>query len=228
MNDSRDDLIKELAADLRPVTRPGDTRLAFGLWLTCAAFYSVAVVLATGDLEAGALAALVTKPAFALEAAAALAVIVLLGHATLRSAIPDARAWPRRLALPLMAIGIWIGVYVVGLAQSAEPIAIPAPGERKHCFWQVLLFSVPSLALLLSLARGLLPLWPRATAALAGAAAAAIPAALMQLACTDEPLHSLAYHITPIALSAALGAAVGRAALRRRLAVPRTRRVPTH
>jgi hypothetical protein len=65
-------------------------------------------------------------------------------------------------------------------------------GKREHCFWQTLLFSLPSFAALLWLVRGLMPLWPRATAA---AAAAAI---LMQLACMYDPLHALSHHLTPV------------------------------
>jgi uncharacterized membrane protein YdbT with pleckstrin-like domain len=60
-----------------------------------------------------------------------------------------------------------------------------------------------------------MPLWPRATAAAAGAAAAAIPAILMQLACMYDPLHALSYHLTPVLMVAALGALAGPVVLTR-------------
>jgi hypothetical protein len=63
---------------------------------------------------------------------------------------------------------------------------------------QSILFSLPSYILLLLAARRRLPLKPRVTGALAGAAAAALPPALMQLACMYEPGHALAYPVSAI------------------------------
>jgi hypothetical protein len=94
-------------------------------------------------------------------------------------------------------------------------------GKREHCFWQAMLFGLPSFALLLGYARSLVPFAPRLTAALAGAAAAAIPGALMQFACLYDPLHTLIYHLSPIALAAALGGLIGPSVL----SVTRPRRV---
>jgi len=95
----------------------------------------------------------------------------------------------------------------------------------EDCFWQGLLLSVPSFALLLWLARGLLPLRPRGTAVAAAAAAAALPAILMQFACMLDPVHALTHHVTPILVLAAAGALVGRLALVR--GAPRRRRDAT-
>jgi len=70
-----------------------------------------------------------------------------------------------------------------------------------------------------------LPLRPRGTAVAAAAAAAALPAILMQFACMLDPVHALTHHVTPILVLAAAGALVGRLALVRR--APRRRRDAT-
>jgi hypothetical protein len=90
------------------------------------------------------------------------------------------------------------------------------------------LFSLPSFVLLLYFARRLMPLWPRTTGAIAGAAAAAIPAAWMQFACMYVPSHILLEHIGPMFLFAALGALIGPTALTRRPAVAHSRRESLH
>lgn len=225
MKASRTTFISDLAGDLKPVRHPGDTTARLLWWLVFAALYSVAIVVATGPFRDDAFTGLISAPAYALEVAFAAAAIGLLGHAALKTAIPDERSWPRHLALPLAACGAWLLVIVWGLV--AEP-ALPASmlDKRAHCSWQTLIFSVPSFALLLWLARGLLPLWPRTTAALAGAGSAALPALLMQLACEYEPAHALAQHLSPIAVLAAIGAVLGPYVLKHRGTAAVGRRAP--
>lgn len=142
-----------------------------------------------------------------LEMLVAIAAIALLAHTAFRSAIPDARPLWRSFSLPLALLGAWVLFYVIGLSHSALPFSML--GKREHCFWQTLLVSLPSFVVLLWLVRGLMPLWPRATAAAAGAAAAAIPAILMQLACMYDPRHALSHHLTPLLIVATLGALAG-------------------
>ena len=77
-------------------------------------------------------------------------------------------------------------------------------GDRHVCYLQVLLFSLPTLGLMLWFARQQFPLRPRLTGMLAGAVAAAIPGALMQFACMYEPAHILVFHLGPILATAAL------------------------
>ena len=227
MRESRRALISDLVGDLTPVRRPGKTGRALALWLGVSGAYSAAMVLMTGPLRAGAAAALWSAPLYALEVAVAAAAIGLLAWAALRTAIPAEPQWDRSLGAPLAALAAWVLLLVVGLA--TEPALETAMlGKRDHCFWQTVIFGVPSSALLLFAARGLLPLWPRATGALAGAAAAAWPALLMQLGCMYEPGHALGYHLSAIPLLAALGALVGPRVLARRAVVPRRRSAAIH
>lgn len=226
MNESRKTLIADLAGDLKPVSRAGKTGRWLVGWLTVAFVYTAAVTLATGPMREGGFAALVTEPAYGLEIAVALTAVILLGWAALRTAIP---AEPSRssLLLPLVALSSWVLLLVVGF--STEPaLATSMLGKREHCFMQSILFSVPSYVLLLLAARRLLPLQPRVTGALAGAAAAALPAAMMQLACMYEPEHALVYHVSAIPVLASVGALVGPMLLARRPVVPRRRTPAVH
>ncbi len=125
--------------------------------------------------------------------------------------------------VPLVA---WTAVYVVELRYP--PSYYSSLGGRYECFWQVVLFSLPALALMLWSARRLFPLRPRVTGFLAGAAAAAIPGELMQFGCMYVPEHILTHHLLPIAVTAALGAAIGPWALRRGNGVRPRRALPLH
>ena len=149
-----------------------------------------------------------------------------LGYAAAQSAIPGDARLARRLGFALAPLAAWVAVYVVGLWHPAHPVS--TLGSREHCIWQVVLFSLPTLALMLWVARRQFPLWPRTTGFLAGAAAAAIPGELMQFGCMYVPTHILAYHVGPIALSAALGALVAPLALKVRSVAPRRREASLH
>jgi hypothetical protein len=225
MNERREELIADLVSDLKPVRRAGRVGAATGLWLAIATAYSVLVLYATGPWRAGALAALATEPLFGVETLLGAAAIVLLARATLRLAIPGADL-TRELMWPAMLLAAWIGIYVMGLEYPAHSVSML--GKREHCVWQTVLFSLPSLALMIGAARRYFPLWPRTTGFVAGTAAAAIPAALMQFACMYAPSHILTHHIGPIVVVALLGAAIGRFALTRRRAVPRGRAESVH
>jgi hypothetical protein len=177
-------------------------------------------------MREGALANLLLEPPFALETLLAVVAIVSLAYATLRTAVPGADRGASRLSWPLIFVTAWIAVYVIGLWHPAHPVS--TLGMRPHCIWQTVLFSVPSLALMLWMARRLLPLWPRTTGMLAGAASAAIPGALMQFACMYVPEHILMYHLGPVFIMAAIGFMTGRMALTVRRTVPRSRGVSVH
>jgi hypothetical protein len=214
-------LIADLVGDLRPVARPGRTGRALGVWLIGAFCYCAGIMLVTGPIRDGAFTALLSVPAYGIEIALALATVALLARAAVRSAIPSERPFAFDSAWPLVALAAWAALLLVGV--FGEPALDGGMlGKRAHCFLETVLYSLPSAALLLLVVRRFLPLWPRATGALAGAAAAALPAAMMQLACMYEPTHALIYHLSSIPLVGALGAFVGAYALRSRAVVPRS------
>jgi hypothetical protein len=222
----REQLIEDLAADLTASPSPGRTGKLTTIWLIAAAFYSTIIIFVSGPMREGGFGNLIRYPMFALETLTASAAIVALAIVTLRSAIPSP-VHPLRRAAPAFGLSVlWIAFYVFGLWAPAHPAS--TLGVRDHCILQGLFFGLPNMALMLYCARSLLPLWPRLTGALAGAAAAAIPAAWMQLACMYMPSHILTHHLPPIFELAVLGALIGPLALTRPSRVPRSRGEPIH
>jgi hypothetical protein len=206
-------LIEQLARDLTPVKRPGRVGRPATLWLLAATLCSILIVFAAGPLRPGALAELAAHLPYVGETALAGFVIAMLAVAALRTAIPgDARSL--RWLVWLLPLAAWVAVYLVELRYP--PGYYSSLGGRYECLWQVVLFSLPALGLMLWSARRLYPLRPRVTGFLAGAAAAAIPGELMQFGCMYVPSHILTHHLFPIALTAALGALIGPWALTRR------------
>lgn len=226
MNGDHDKLIGDLVADLRPVRRAGRIGYAVAAWLAIAFGYSLLITLATGPMRPGALQNLLAYPGFAAETVLAVVVVLALSGGVLRLSIPGAIRPMRQLWLAVLPLIAWVGAYVVGFWHPAHPVS--TLGDREVCLWQVFLFSLPTLALMLWFARQQFPLWPRLTGALAGAAAAAIPGALMQFACMYEPFHILVFHLAPMLASAALGAWLGPLVLKVRRAVPRRRDASLH
>lgn len=205
MRRDRQELIANLAADVGPVRRPGRIGVDLAVWLAVAVVYSIVVILAAGPLRPGALRALVAYPAFAVETLLAVTAVGAVAYAAIRSSIPGAP--PRSAFVALVLLGAWAAVYVVGLRFPAHPVS--TLGERPYCIWQTVAFSLPTLGLMLWAVRRRYPLEPRRSAALAGAAAASIPAAIMQFACMYVPAHILTHHLGPVVLTALIGAVLG-------------------
>jgi hypothetical protein len=222
----REQLIKDLAADLAPVRSPGRTGFSAAIWLAVATLYSSIIILATGPIREGSFGNTIAYPLFGLETLTAAAAIIALTIATLRTAIPSARHPLLRIAPALAICALWATFYIIGLWEPVHPVSMA--GKRDHCVLQGLFFSFPSMALLLYCARGFMSLWPRATGALAGAAAGAIPAAWMQFACMYEPSHILMHHLGTALILVGIGAIVGPLALARRQTVPRPRSEQVH
>jgi hypothetical protein len=222
----RQQLIEDLAADLTPVRSPGRTARVTALWLVAAMFYTTIIIFVSGPMRPGGFGNLIAYPMFGVETLIAAVSIVALAIATLRSAIPSPGHPLLRIAPAIGLSLLWLAFYVVGLWQPAHPVS--TLGVRDHCILQGLFFGVPNMALMLYYARSLMPLSPRLTGALAGAAAAAIPAAWMQLACMYMPSHILSHHLPPIIELAVAGALLGPFVLDRAHAVPRSRGEPIH
>jgi len=226
MKPDHDKLIDDLVADLRPVRRAGRIGATLAAWLAIAFCYSLFMTLVTGPMRPGALHDLVDYPLFAGETLLATLAVLALTFGALQFTIPGAARPARHLWLALVPLVAWVAVYVVGFWHPVHPVS--TLGDRGVCIWQVFLFSLPTLGLMLWFARRQFPLWPRITGALGGAAAAAIPGALMQFGCMYEPKHILIYHLAPMLASAALGALLGPFVLKVRAAVPRRRNASVH
>lgn len=210
---SRERLIDELTSDVRPAPR---LRAPFSL---CACWWTASWIAVTGvalwvfPMRDGAGAQLLASPRFAFECLLGLAAGLVAIRMAFELGVPGDGSPHRRVAIALGALTLWAGAYVVGLAYPAlEPSSV---GMRPFCRNEVLLYGVPALVAGLCLLRRLAPLRRAWTGVVVGAAAAAIPALLMQVACMYVPEHILLSHLAPIALVAALGACLGPLVLRR-------------
>lgn len=209
----RADLVRELAADLRPVRRPPSPGALATVWLAGAWLFVAAVTLATGGMRPGVFAQLAGAPRFVAEVLLGL----LAGAAAIRAAaglgVPEPESALRRAAPALLLMAAWVAAYLYGLRDPALESSML--GKRERCYFEVLVFALPPMAVALRLIRRSVPLARVWTGALAGAAAGAIPGLIMQLACMYDPAHILLDHLAPIAAAAFLGGVLGPAAFRR-------------
>jgi hypothetical protein len=226
MKTATQNLIDDLVADLKPIEAPGRISRPVVFWLAIATVYSIVSVFVSGPLREGSLLHLVELPLFAGETLLAAIAIAVAAIATLRLALPGRNGPMREFGTVFILLALWVGIYVAAFWYPVHPVS--TFGGRGDCVWQVPLFSLPSLAVLLYLANRQYPLWPRTTGLLAGVAAAAIPAELMQFGCMYEPAHILTHHMAPILVTAAIGWLVGPFVLRPRRVVPRRRDVAIH
>jgi hypothetical protein len=212
-------IIRALAADLAPVRRLQPPGLRALLWLA-----GVAAI-------AGVLAMISNLPAMAERITAApdmwLAVIgstltmVLATLAAFELSLPDRD--PRWALLPLPATLLWLGASGAGCLRVwlVPGTLVPgthaaAPGEAKDCLVFILLLSVPLSMALIGMLRRAYPMRPGLAAALAGLAAAAAAATLLNFfhpydaSATDIGVHALAVALV-IGANRAVGGRILRA-----------------
>jgi hypothetical protein len=203
----REALIRDLAADLKPIRWPGRVLPRLVAWLSLAVLFSFVAFAATGPFRDGAFQPLLSGAGFAAETLVASLAVFMFARAALLSSIPAPGGALRLLSWPCAILGVWLGFLVVGLWFPAHPVSIL--GYRDHCLGQTQLVALANLIPLLWMARRLMPLRPRLTGALAGVAAAAVPAAVMQFACMYDPAHILSFHFAPVVMTAVIGALLG-------------------
>jgi hypothetical protein len=189
-------LIRELASELAPVRRLRSPAVRALGWLAVVA--ATAVVLAMiADLPA--LGRRITAtPDMWLAVTGSAATAILAAFAAFQLSLPDApRAWA---ALPLPAALLWIGASGVGCLRAwfvAETHAADL-SEARDCLIFIIGLSVPLSALLIVMLRRACPLQPGLTSAIAGLAAAAAAATLLNFfhpfdaAATDLAVHAFA------------------------------------
>lgn len=213
MSRSRAELIDGLAAELAPVRGPGRTSVMLVTWLGVSWIFVTTLILATGPMRPGVVDQLLGSPRFLLESFGGLAAGVLTIFAALRLGIPGPAPLAHRAAPPLLMLGAWILAYVYGLWDPSLELSML--GKREECYLQVFLYGGPPLGLGLFMLRRLAPFSRVATGMLLGAAAGAIPALLMQMACMYIPEHILTAHIGPNGVLALVGALAGPLVMRR-------------
>ncbi len=213
MRRPRQEWIRELVEDLQPVERALSPSALAGLWLLGSWIFVAGLTVATGPLRAGVGAQLAGEPRFLLECLLGFAAGGLAIYATGRLSIPGPIATARLATPALLLLALWVGAYLIGLVSPAlEPSML---GKRAYCYAQTLVYAAPPLLAALWLLRRAAPLDRIGSGALAGIAAGALPALMMQLACMYDPAHILGHHLAPVAAMALLGAILGPLLLRR-------------
>ena len=208
MSASHDQLIRGLAADLRPVRRLRPPLIRALAWL------AVFAVLAAGLAVFANLDAVWQRisaaPDLWLAVIGSTVTAILAAIAAFELSLPDA---PRILAvLPLPAALLWAGASGFGCLRVwvAPESHVAVINEARDCLIFIVLLSVPLSALLLVMLRRAYPLYPGPTAAIGGLAVAAAAATLLNFfhpydaAATDLAVHTVAV-VLVIAANRALG-----------------------
>lgn len=210
---SRQDLIRALADELRPTPHLFDARAAAAMWLVVCAAFVAAATLATGPLRPGVAQELAHEPRLAIDLLLGLAAGGSAMLAAMRLRVPSlVPAWRR--AAPALALLLgWGALQLLALyTLEGTPSML---GKRGACALEVLLFSALPLFAGLVVAARAAPLERAWLGGVVGIAAGALAAVAMQVACMDDPLHALTWHLAPVLVVAGAGALLGRLALRR-------------
>lgn len=189
-------LIGALSGDLKPVRRLPPPLLRAVLWLAAVVAVGIVLVLIvdTGPL----LRRLLATPDLLLAALGSALTAILAAYAAFRLSLPDA---PRALIwLPAPGALLWLGASGLGCLRSAvaPETHVALLAESRDCLSFIVGISLPlSVLLVLMLRRGC-SLQPGPTAVMAGLAAAAAAATLLNLchpfdaALTDLVVHAVA------------------------------------
>ena len=221
MNERHDRLIGALAAELAPVRRLPRPVLRTLFWLLLVA--AIAAALATFSNLAATWQRINASPDMWLAALGSIATAAAAAFAAFALNLPDrSRAWA---LLPLPAAALWIAASGLGClrAHVLPGTHVAATGERRDCLLFIIGLSVPlSAALIVMLRRGY-SLAPHLTAAMAGLAAAAAAATLLNFFHPfDAAASDLAVHAVAVALVIAAARALGGRVLQNSFARPVT------
>jgi hypothetical protein len=207
-----DQLIENLAADVAPVSQRLSSFRRATLWmavaLLCVAFGVAHFGVRRDIAEAWRTTDMLLRIAL-LASIAWLAVLTAF-----RLSIPgeDTRAWSRVWPLAILLVLVAVGTAEVFYAAAVGDPSAPMRAwmcARKVAFTGTLP-AVLAIVLILRAA----PLEPTWAAMLGVLAAGAAGALTSELACPIRtPMHILLWHILPVAISAGLGLAVGRAVI---------------
>lgn len=208
-NDGRYDvLIDELASDLRPVRRLRAPWLRALIWLGAVALLA-AVLAAFSDLTA-LRHRLDAAPDLWLAVAGSTATAVLAALAAFMLSLPDRNAaWA---LLPAPAALLWIGASGAGCLRASFAAGLHGVplAETRDCLVFILAVSVPLTVLMLAMLRRGCPARPGLAAVIAGLAAAAAAATLLNFFHPfDATAVDLGVHAAAVALIVAANRALG-------------------
>jgi len=212
MNASNDRLISALSASLRRVRPLPSPALRTLIWLMLVV--AIAVVLATFADVAAIWHRVTAVPDMWLAVLGSITTMTTAAFAAFELSLPDrSRAW---VFLPLPATALWVGASGLGCLRAyvLPGTHVAAIGETRDCLLFIVGLSIPlSIALFVMLRRAY-SLTPPLTAAMAGLAAAAAAATLLNFfhpfdaAATDLAVHAVAVGIVIAAARVAGGRAL--------------------
>ena len=192
-------LIRDLATDLAPVRRLAPPTLRALGWL--AAVAAVAIALSTLADVSAMLHRLAAVPDMWLAVLGSAATAIFAAIAAFELSLPDARrAWA---LLPLPPALLWIAASGVGCLRAWFVPGTHAADmdEARDCLMFIVGLSVPLSALLIVMLRRACSLQPGLTAAVAGLAAAAAAATLLNFFHPfDAAATDLVVHVGAVAL----------------------------
>jgi hypothetical protein len=210
---SQSDFVDALVADLERVRPAMPWSRAILVWVLMSWTIVGGVLLASGPLRSDLIAELLGSPGFVLELALGFAAGLTAIGAGLELGVPGAPSPLRLCTPPALLFCSWTLAVAYGLIDPGGPTTIE--GIRVHCFVEILTVSLPPVTLAFYLLRGRVIFAQARAGLLVGAAAAALPALWMQLACVTEPSHVLKFHLSPILILGVLGALLARRILPR-------------
>ena len=196
---------RQAVALRRPMAQVLRLVAAWGLW-------SAAVILFVGvrhdraGLPGSAL--LGVAAAWTVLVAASIAALLLPPRGQVLPSLTRARV--ATLVVPLLGIGIALGLLVDAPGQTAHLAGAQAGLALVHCLGLGLVVTLPARMLAWVAARRLLPVGAIAGGAALGAVAGALGGLVLHLVCaTGGPLHVGVGHAGGLVLGAALGALLG-------------------
>jgi len=206
-----DPLIRDLAADLKPVRRLWRPALRALGWLSVVAAMALGLAV-FADVHA-LWERIVAAPDMWLAMFGSAATAILAAIAAFELSLPDApRAWAW---LPLPGALLWVAASGFGCLRVwfLPDTHVAVLGEARDCLIFIVLLSVPLSALLYLMLRRACPLQPGLTAAVGGLAVAAAAATLLNffhpydVAATDLTVHAIAVALVVVA-NRALGSRI--------------------
>ena len=217
MDGTNDRLIGALAEDLRPVRVLPPPALRTLSWLLLVA--AIAAVLALFADVAAMWHRITATADTSLAVLGTIATMATAAFAAFELGLPDrSRAWA---LLPLPALALWVGASGLGCLRGyiLPGTHVAVMGESRDCLLFIIGLSVPLAAVLVVMLRRAYSLSPPLTAAMAGLAAAAAAATLLNFfhpfdaAATDLAVHLVAVLIVVAAVRLLGGRFLGTPAL---------------
>ncbi len=177
--------------------------VAIGVWCLLSWLFVGMEILLNGPLRQGVGTEILSSPRLALELSVGLGAGWAAIAVGLEMGVPGA---PRGLRRSILPVSLLLGWALLAGSDGLSSAAALAPARmRASCFVETLLVSLPPWAFGLHLLRRRAIFRTGRAGFLVGAAAAAIPAFWMQLACVTEPHHNLTAHLSPILIVGLLG-----------------------